>query len=458
MSFRTVSVVYQIQDRKILPPTPKAVLLALAFCCVDDDDGKCSQRVSAKTLALRTGLAYSAVRKSLKFLIENNLISFDRRKTKSGADASSWFTINTDYLSTLCGEPSTPPCSPKENDPEKIPTPLPNTDGVPTPQLEQTYQVPPQGTPEIEGGASTRQVLDEKCLQEALSPAPKVPPGGTQANIESASTRQVPPKKVPPGGTPLYLSLDLSRGYVETLDTTRAQGPVLGSPPKIETELQKPKTTWPAKRIQFYNLISVFKTHCHGVLGLGGFSDPEAPHGFRLPEKLEAECRTLLAEYYRQMHLTSHEQLMDHLKDLALYIAGRRTYYLQQRETNISLQTLCSRKTWFYEWMAAARAKKETVIYEREQEIKPLVEPKKHVTAEDLAEMVNTIKEQKENGVDTTFLETVVLKDMEKEFDESKKKSKNKDEIERIKQIPDKKDRLQPLQNLIENIEGKKQK
>lgn len=459
MSFRTVSVVYQIQDRKILPPTPKAVLLALAFCCVDDDDGKCSQRVSAKTLALRTGLAYSAVRKSLKFLIENNLISFDRRKTKSGADASSWFTINTDYLSTLCGEPSTPPCSPKENDPEKIPTPLPNTDGVPTPQLEQTYQVPPQGTPEIEGGASTRQVLDEKCLQEALSPAPKVPPGGTQANIESASTRQVPPKKVPPGGTPLYLSLDLSRGYVETLDTTRAQGPVLGSPPKIETELQKPKTTWPAKRIQFYNLISVFKTHCHGVLGLGGFSDPEAPHGFRLPEKLEAEFHDLLVEYYRQMHLTSHEQLMDHLKDLALYIAGRRTWYIKSDGSSISLQTFCIKKTWFYEWMAAARAKKETVIYKREQEIKPIAEPKEEWTLEAMADMVDEIKKQKENGISTAIFEKIVMEkieEMDREFDGSKKKSKNKDEIERIKQIPDKKDRLQSLQNLIENIEGKK--
>lgn len=447
MSFRTVSVVFQIQDPKILPPTPRLVLLALAFCCVDDADGHCSQRVSAKTLALRTGLAYSAVRKSLKFLTENNLISSDRRKTRSGADASSWFTINTDYLSTLCGDPSAPPSKP--NDPEKIPTPLSIMDGVSPTQPEHidNREVPPQGT------QVSREVPPQGTFTEK-----QVPPQGTQANIESASTRQVPPKKVPPGGTPLYLSLDLSRGYVETLDTTRAQGPVLDYPPKIETELQKPKTPWPAKRIQFYNLISVFKTHCHGVLGLGGFSDPEAPHGFRLPEKLEAECRTLLAEYYRQMHLTSHEQLMDHLKDLALYIAGRRAYYLQKNDTGISLQTLCSRKTWFYEWMAASRAKKETVIYEREQEIKPLVEPKKHVTAEDLAEMVNTIKEQKENGVDTTFLETVVLKDMEKEFDESKKKSKNKDEIERIKQIPDKKDRLQPLQNLIENIEGKKQK
>lgn len=459
MSFRTVSVVFQIQDPKILPPTPRLVLLALAFCCVDDADGHCSQRVSAKTLALRTGLSYSTTRLALKFLLENNLISSDRRKTRSGADASSWFTINTDYLSTLCGDPSTPPSKP--NDPEKIPTPLPIMDGLSPTQPEHidNSDVPITGTLEDGGvGADYRQVGEEKCRLPALHDIKKVPITGTQVHVESADYRQVPPEKVPITGTPLYLSLDLSRGYVETLDTTRAQGPVLEYPPKIETELPKPKTSWPAKRIQFYNLISVFKTHCHGVLGLGGFSDPEAPHGFRLPEKLEADCRTLLAEYYRQMHLTSHEQLMDHLKDLALYIAGRRAYYLQKNDTGISLQTLCSRKTWFYEWMAAARAKKETVIYEREQEIKPLVEPKKHVTAEDLAEMVHTIKEQKENGVDTTFLETVVLKDMEKEFDESKKKSKNKDEIERIKQIPDKKDRLQPLQNLIENIEGKKQK
>lgn len=460
MSFRTVSVVFQIQDPKILPPTPRLVLLALAFCCVDDADGQCSQRVSAKTLALRTGLSYSTTRLALKFLLENNLISSDRRKTRTGADASSWFTINTDYLSTLCGDPSTPPNNPKGNDPEKIPTPLPNTEGVSATQPEQinNQEVPPQGTQETERGASTRQVGEEKCRLPALRDIKKVPITGTHAHIESAVYRQVPPEKVPITGTPLYLSLDLSRGDVETLDTTRAQGPVLGYPPKIETELQKPKTPWSAKRINFYNLISVFKTHCHGVLGLGGFSDPEAPHGFRLPEKLEAECRALLAEYYRQMHLASHEQLMDHLKDLALYIAGRKAYYLQKNDTGVSLQTLCSKKTWFYEWMAAARAKKETVIYEQEQEIKPLVETKKHVTAEDLAEMVDTIKEQKEKGIDTTFLETVVLKDMEKEFDESKKKSKNKDEIERIKQIPDKKDRLQSLQNLIENIERKTQK
>lgn len=464
MSFRTVSVIYQIQDPKILPPTPKAVLLALAFCCVDDADGQCSQRVSAKTLALRTGLSYSTTRLALKFLLKNNLLSSDRRKTRTGADASSWFTINTDYLSTLCGDPSIPPCSPKENDPEKISTPLPNTEGVPAHQPEQidNRDVPITGTLEDRGvGADYRQVGEEKCRLPALLEIKKVPITGTHAHIESADYRQVPPEKVPITGTPLYLSLDLSRGYVETLDTTRAQGPVLGSPPKTETELQKPKTTWPAKRIQFYNLISEFKKHCHGVLGLGGISDPSAPHGFILPEKLEAEFHDLLVEYYRKMRLASHEQLMEHLKDLALYIAGRRTWYIKSEGSSISLQTFCIKKTWFYEWMASARAKKETVIYKREQEIKPIAEPKEEWTLEAMADMVDEIKKQKENGISTAIFEKIVMEkieEMDREFDGSKKKSKNKDEIERIKQIPDKKDRLQSLQNLIENIEGKKQK
>ena len=401
MSLRATSLIFQIDNPEVLPPSPRLVLLAIAFCSFDDPDGGCSQKVSAKTIAQKTGLSYATTKRCIGFLVEKRFICLTKRQDRSTkANLSPRIRVDMDHLQELV--------------------------------LAQKQQADLQKE-------LTMSTFDEE-------PA-----------FESAHHEHPPMQKVLTMSTPFHLSKNISQGNVVKLYTTHVRE--ADSLPH-QKSINSGQEIWDDNRRRLYEILHVLKKHSPTVIGLGSIKDEMAPHGFVLAESLEASFRKLIAGYYKAHKIGSFDELLDHIKDFAIYLEARKPYYVRNGAC-ISLKSLCDKAEWFEEWMDQARAQKEAAVQQQKAMPKPAVvadvaaAPKPDRTEQDvlrdIAELEESIKSMPEFIASPS--RNIMLPAFKEELESIRRKNRTNQEIDRIREIPEKKERLQEIRNLIQHIQ-----
>jgi hypothetical protein len=179
-----------------------------------------------------------------------------------------------------------------------------------------------------------------------------------------------------------------------------------------------------------------------------------------LAESLEASFRKLIAGYYKAHKIGSFDELLDHIKDFAIYVEARKPYYVRNGAC-ISLKSLCDKAEWFEEWMDQARAQKEAAVQQKKTLPKPAVvvavaaAPKADRTEQDVLRDIAELEER--IGSMPDFLASpsrnIVLPMFKEELESIRRKNRTNQEIDRIREIPEKKERLQEIRNLIQHIQ-----
>ena len=428
MSLRATSLIFQIDNPEVLPPSPRLVLLAIAFCSFDDPDGGCSQKVSAKTIAQKTGLSYATTRRCLEFLVLNKFICLTKRQDRSTkANLSPRIRVDMDHLQELV--------------------------------LAQKQQADLQKE-------LTMSTFDEQEMQKELTMSTfyseeqkelTMSTFDEEPAFESAHHEHPPMQKVLTMSTPFHLSKNISQGNVVKLYTTHVRE--ADSLPH-QKSINSGQEIWDDNRRRLYEILHVLKKHSPTVIGLGSIKDEMAPHGFVLAESLEASFRKLIAGYYKAHKIGSFDELLDHIKDFAIYVEARKPYYVRSGAC-ISLKSLCDKAEWFEEWMDQARAQKEAAVQQQKTLPKPAVvvaveeAPKADRTEQEVLQAIADMEKHIAGLPD--FLagpsQRTILKSLKEELEGIRRKSKTNREIERIQQIPEKKERLQEIRNLIQHIQ-----
>ena len=428
MSLRATSLIFQIDNPEVLPPSPRLVLLAIAFCSFDDPDGGCSQKVSAKTIAQKTGLSYATTKRCIGFLVEKRFICLTKRQDRSTkANLSPRIRVDMEYLQQLV--------------------------------LAQKQQADLQKE-------LTMSTFDEQEMQKELTMSTfyseeqkelTMSTFDEEPAFESAHHEHPPMQKVLTMSTPFHLSKNISQGNVVKLYTTHVRE--ADSLPH-QKSINSGQEIWDDNRRRLYEILHVLKKHSPTVIGLGSIKDEMAPHGFVLAESLEASFRKLIAGYYKAHKIGSFDELLDHIKDFAIYLEARKPYYVRNGAC-ISLKSLCDKAEWFEEWMDQARAQKEAAVQQQKAMPKPAVvadvaaAPKPDRTEQDVLRDIAELEERIGSMPEflTAFSRNTTLPALKEELESIRRKNRTNQEIDRIREIPEKKERLQEIRNLIQHIQ-----
>lgn len=426
MSLRATSLIFQINSPELLPPSPRLVLLAIAFCSFDDPDGGCSQKVSAKTIAQKTGLSYATTKRCIGFLVTNRFICLTKRQNRSTkASLSPRIRVDMEYLQQLV-------LAQKEH-----------TD------LQKELTMSHFDEPELQEELTMSHFDIEEPKELTMSHFDEEPVS------EMAHHDHPPMQKRLTMSPPFHLSKNISQGNVVKLYTTHVREADFQPHQKSINSCQG---TWDDNRRRLYEILHVLKKHAPTVIGLGSIKDDLAPHGFVLAESLEASFRKLIAGYYKAHKIGSFDELLDHIKDFAIYVEARKPYYVRNGAC-ISLKSLCDKAEWFEEWMDQARAQKEAAVQQKKALPKPVTvvaaAPKADRTEQDVLQDIADLEDRIESMPE--FLaapsRNTMLPALKEELEGIRRKSKTNQEIERIREIPEKQERLQEIRNLMQNIQ-----
>ena len=428
MSLRATSLIFQIDNPEVLPPSPRLVLLAIAFCSFDDPDGGCSQKVSAKTIAQKTGLSYATTKRCIGFLVTNRFICLTKRQNRSTkANLSPRIRVDMEYLQQLV---------------------LAQNEHV---DLQKELTMSHFDEPELQEELTMSHFDIEEQKELTMSHFDEEPAS------EMAHHEPPPMQKRLTMSPPFHLSKNISQGNVVKLYTTHVRE---ADALPHQKSINSGQGTWDDNRRRLYEILHVLKKHSPTVIGLGSIKDDLAPHGFVLAESLEASFRKLIAGYYKAHKIGSFDELLDHIKDFAIYVEARKPYYVRNGAC-ISLKSLCDKAEWFEEWMDQARAQKEAAVQQQKTLPKPAVvvavaaAPKADRTEQevlqDIADMEKHIAGLPEFLAGPS--QNIMLQPLKEELEGIRRKSKTNREIERIQQIPEKKERLQEIRNLIQHIQ-----
>lgn len=426
MSLRATSLIFQINSPEVLPPSPRLVLLAIAFCSFDDPDGGCSQKVSAKTIAQKTGLSYATTKRCIGFLVTNRFICLTKRQNRSTkANLSPRIRVDMEYLQQLV---------------------LAQKEHV---DLQKELTMSHFDEPELQEGLTMSHFDIEEPKELTMSHFDEEPA------FEVAHHEPPPMQKGLTMSPPFHLSKNISQGNVVKLYTTHVREADFQPHQKSINSCQG---TWDDNRRRLYEILHVLKKHAPTVIGLGSIKDDLAPHGFVLAESLEASFRKLIAGYYKAHKIGSFDELLDHIKDFAIYVEARKPYYVRNGAC-ISLKSLCDKAEWFEEWMDQARAQKEAAVQQQKALPKPVTvvaaAPKADRTEQDVLQDIADLEDRTENMPEflAAFSRNTMLPALKEELEGIRRKSKTNQEIERIREIPEKQERLQEIRNLMQNIQ-----